>query len=524
MWNNDDLSVLLTAMRQTIDSDNNATVALVPGTEGRVDGLANYVLENEPFEKDVEHYALTVEWDAGFADFISATSHADTRTYLRNDVSYVFGELPVAFGLPEPGKSYLEQTLELDQFTQEFRLQSKSGGALEWLLGAFYTKEDGDNHQFIPLTQLDGSPLPDLLADYRVLGELFIPSTYEETAVFANGSFKFNDWFKLGGGVRFSKNDQEFVQDVTQGLLLINGTFPNSSSEDVFTWSITPQFQITPDTMVYAKAATGYQPGGPNVVAQGLPSQVDSSMLTSYELGLKTAFADQRVLLDLTAYQIDWEDIQVAAQVNGVSGLVNGGEATSRGIEASVVFRPFDGVTLGFNAAYNDAEIDEDFPLITATQVVDEEGTTVRADVNTGLAGDRMPYVPELTWSATADWYVPLTNGWGMNVGGGFRWVDERTNATTFREVDYIVNPPPVTEFGRVVTVPLVIDSYGALDLYASVSNEHWTLRTYVKNATDEHAYTLMDDVTGEFLGGTHHTSASPLQPRMIGFEVDYRF
>jgi len=312
------------------------------------------------------------------------------------------------------------------------------------------------------------------LADYRVLGELFIPSTYEETAVFANGSFKFNDWFKLGGGVRFSKNDQEFVQDVTQGLLLINGTFPNSSSEDVFTWSITPQFQITPDTMVYAKAATGYQPGGPNVVAQGLPSQVDSSMLTSYELGLKTAFADQRVLLDLTAYQIDWEDIQVAAQVNGVSGLVNGGEATSRGIEASVVFR--------------------------------------------------MPYVPELTWSATADWYVPLTNGWGMNVGGGFRWVDERTNATTFREVDYIVNPPPVTEFGRVVTVPLVIDSYGALDLYASVSNEHWTLRTYVKNATDEHAYTLMDDVTGEFLGGTHHTSASPLQPRMIGFEVDYRF
>ena len=35
-----------------------------------------------------------------------------------------------------------------------------------------------------------------------------------------------------------------------------------------------------------------------------------------------------------------------------------------------------------------------------------------------------MPYVPDLTWSATADWFVPLSNGWGMNVGGGFRWVD----------------------------------------------------------------------------------------------------
>ena len=72
--------------------------------------------------------------------------------------------------------------------------------------------------------------------------------------------------------------------------------------------------------------------------------------------------------------------------------------------------------------------------------------------------------------------------------------------------------------------MPLVIGSYGALDLYASVSNEHWTFRTYVKNATDERAYTLMDNVTSEVTGVTHHTAASPLQPRMIGFEVDYRF
>ena len=108
--------------------------------------------------------------------------------------------------------------------------------------------------------------------------------------------------------------------------------------------------------MVYAKASTGYQPGGPNVVAPGLPPQVDSSTLTSYELGLKTGFDDNRVLLDLVAYQIDWEDIQVASQVNGVSGLVNGGEATSRGLEASVQWRPVDGLTLGLNGAYNDAK------------------------------------------------------------------------------------------------------------------------------------------------------------------------
>lgn len=530
MWRNDALSVQFAAMRQTADSDNNATIALDPVTHDPVAGLSNYVVVDEPFEKDVDHYSLTVEWDAGFADFISATSYSDTDTLLRNDLTYVFGEYPLALLDLDPtlqaGSAYLEQSLGLKQFTQEFRLQSKTGEAFEWLVGAFYSDEDGDNHQFIPLNAIDGSPLPAPWNEaIGVIGELFIPSTYEETAVFANGSYKFNDWFKLGAGVRFSRNDQEFTQDVTRGFLLAVGTDQNTSSEDVFTWSITPQFQVTPDTMIYAKAATGYQPGGPNVVAPGLPPQVDSSMLTSYELGLKTGFADNRVLLDLTAYQIDWEDIQVASEVNGISGLVNGGEATSRGIEASLQWRPVDGLTLGLNGAYNDAEIDEDFPVIQAFDTVPGLGD-IRADVNTGLKGDRMPYVPDLTWSLTVDYYVPFGNdGWSMTVGGGYRWVDDRSNATTQREVIYLMDPAlGDVELMSTLTEPLVVDSYGAFDLYASIGNEHWTFRGYVKNATDERGYSLMDDVTSQITGETHHTAASPIQPRTIGLEVDYRF
>jgi outer membrane receptor protein involved in Fe transport len=522
MWENDAASVLFAAMRQTIDSDNNSIVALEPGTSARIAGLSNYVGRDEPFEKDVEHYSLTVDWDVGFADFVSATSYADTHTSVRNDLTYIFGEYPLLVGLP-PGSTYIQQTLDLTQFTQEFRLQSKEGSAFQWLLGAFYSDEDGDNHQFIPLLQMDGTPLPPPYdAALGVLGELFIPSTYEESALFANATYKFTDWFTLGGGVRFSKNDQEFTQDVTRGILLDVGTATNTSSEDVFTWSFTPQFQITPDTMAYVKASTGYQPGGPNIVAPGLPRQVDSSMLTSYEFGLKTAFAEQRVLLDLAVYKIDWEDIQVASQVNGISGLVNGGFATSKGIELSAQYRPFGGLTLGLNGSYNDSDIDQDFPVIQVPATIPGLGD-ILVDVNTGLAGDKMPYVPELTWAFTVDYYAMVTDGWSVGVGGGFRWVDERTNATTNREIIYLVNPP-VGEIQRTVTEPLIVDSYGALELYASLSNDHWTLRTYIKNATDERGYNLMGNVTSEVTGETHHVSATPIQPRTIGFEVDYRF
>ncbi|WP_202845440.1 TonB-dependent receptor [Luteimonas saliphila] len=524
-WEGEGSSVQFAAMRQEVESDDNAVMALDPLTRRPVSGLSNYIHVDEPFRKEIDHYSLTFDRDLGFADFISATSYADTHTAVRSDVTLSYGEYPLAFLAADPtleaGSSYLDNVLDMTQFTQEFRLQSKSGQRFEWLLGAFHSREKGDNYQYVALNQLDGSPLP---APWDgiigVLGELYIPSTFEETAVFANGSFAFTDRFKIGAGVRFSRNDQEFTQNVVAGVLLPIATQDNTSSEDVFTWSITPQFQLGPDSMVYAKASTGYQPGGPNVVSVGLPSAVDSSTLTSYELGWKSAFASRRVLLDLVAYQVDWEDIQVASLVNGVSGLVNGGEATSRGLEASLQWRPTPGLTLGLNGAYNDAVIDEDFPVIVVPLDPDLPGGVL--EINTGLKGDRMPYVPDLTVSATVDYYFSLRNGWSVGVGGGYRWVDDRTNATTEREVIAIAEPRTVLD--TTITEPLVIDGYGALDVYASLSNGAWTLRGYVKNAADKRAYSTMTDVTGALTGVTHHYAASPIQPRTVGLELDFRF
>ena len=523
-WEGGATSVQFAAMRQEVDSDNNSVIAVDPATYRPLAGLSNRIYVDEPFRKEVDHYAFTIEHDLGYADLVAASSYADTYTATRGDVTLSYGEYPLAFldadPTLEPGSAYIDNNLGLTQFTQEVRLQSKSGERFEWLLGGFYSNEDGDNYQYVALNRLDGAPLPAPWNDIiGVLGELVIPSSYEETAVFANASYRFTDRFKLGAGVRFSRNDQEFEQNVVGGVLIPLGVQDNTSREDVFTWSLTPQFQVTPDQMVYAKASTGYQPGGPNVVAVGLPSAVDSSTLTSYELGWKAAFG-RRVQLDVVAYQIDWEDIQVASQVNGVSGLVNGGRATSRGLEASALWRPLRGLTLGFNGAYNDASLDEDFPAIVVPLGDALPGGVM--EINTGLAGDRMPYVPDLTLSATVDYTLALANGWSVGLGGGYRWVDDRTNATTEREVLAIAEPRTVLD--TTITAPLRLDSYGALDLYASLSDGAWTLRGYVRNAADKRACSSITDVTGALTGTTHHLAATPIQPRMFGLEFDYRF
>jgi outer membrane receptor protein involved in Fe transport len=386
------------------------------------------------------------------------------------------------------------------------------------MAGVFYTKEDATQSQVAKLYQLDGSPLPtpyDALAG--TLAVISIPSTYKEGAFFANGSYKFNDVFKIDAGVRYAENDQDFSQIVSEGVLAPLGEVHNSSSEDVFTWSVSPQLKLTEDAMLYARVATGYQPGGPNVLVQGLPSQVDSSTLTNYELGLKSQLFDDRVTFDLTGFYIAWDDIQVASVVNGISGLVNAGKASSSGVELSTLFHATDNLDLGLNAAYTNAQLDEDYPVVSVPQ------GPMLVQITSGLKGDSLPYVPEWSWSGTADYTLPLSSGWAAHFGGAVRFVDEVENTTTnVQEIfDASTTPPSLLLSTR--TEPLRLEDYWTLDLNANVSNDNWTFRAYVKNVTDERAYQTINDATA-LSGGVVKLNAAVVQPRTFGIEVDYRF
>lgn len=519
VWDGDAFDLKLSALSQSIDSDNRAGVALDPVTEQPMFGdLVDRVWQPQPFTKDLDLYSLTMDWDLGWADFVSATGWSNTQSMYQIDSTIQFGEFAnLQLGLPEPGSSFVRYNLDLDKLTQEFRLTSKSGGRFEWLIGAFYTTEDAMQRQRVWLGQRDGSPLPAPLNDmFGTLAVIELPSDYKETALFANGAWRLSERFKIDAGVRQSRNEQTFSQNVPVGVLVPLGNSPGASKEDVFTWSLSPQFQLAEDVMVYARAATGYQPGGPNVALPGMPPSVDSSMLASYEIGMKSQFADKRVELDLAAFRIDWDDIQVASQFNGVGGLVNGGEATSKGIELSALFRATDDLRFGLNAAYTKAEVENDFEAT----VIPQPGFDVI--INSGLAGDRMPYVPELAWSATAEYAFEFGAAHGQ-VGAAFRSVGDRVTDTTERQ--RITAPgDPSTVLQEEVTAPVEVDSYRALDLYAGIGKGGWELRAYINNVSDERAYSSISPAASALTGGVVQLGAVPIQPRTFGIEFDYRF
>jgi outer membrane receptor protein involved in Fe transport len=485
LWKpNDDLSVRLQAIESKNDSDSNSVVALDPISLKPTYGDFkddNYVAQ--PYFKKVDYLNATVNWNLGFADFVSATSYSEQEQHSALDASLVYGVLFPLFGLPGPGISVVTYDLKLYKTTQEFRLQSKQDGPVEWLIGGFWTSENSKQNQAASAQFLDSSSIPGL----DPLAVIALPSTYKEYAFFGDLTYKFNTTFDVTGGMRYAHNKQTFEQ-INSGALTGTGTASGNSAEDVLTWSFSPRMHLSPDQMLYMRIATGYQPGGPNVSTPGVPQSVNASRLTNYELGWKAMFDDNRWMLDIAAYDIEWTDIQVSAAANGLAYLANGGTARSSGMEFSTLYSPIAGLRLGLNGAYTDAKLTEDIPSLG------------------GVNGDRLPSIPKWSASATADYSWPVFNEWTGRVGGGYRYV-----GSTFSGLENTTGSYPQ-------------DSYGVFDLNADLSNDHWTFRLFAKNLADERVYTNLSALPNALTRVVNKVTGVPLAPRTIGIGFDYKF
>src|SRR5438128_4806175 len=309
LWQpNENIRLRFTALGQRIESDNNATVPLDPKNLDPLFGdLTNQIFVNEPYTKNVGLVAATLNLNFGWADLTSASAYLNTRTDQRLDVTLNLVDLPLLLGFtnPEIAGEYL--TLNFDKFTQELRFTSKQDGRFLWQLGAFYTYEHGHQDQHLFMKQMNGEAFPGLPDLFTAL----LPSTYKEGAAFANASFDFTDRFTLGAGLRFSRNQQSFSQ-IVSGILGLPMNLPGKSAETVFDYMVAPKFKLGKNQLLYARIATGYQPGGPNISLTGIRPTVKSSTVTSYEGGLKSGFFARRLLFDIAGYHISGPDLQVS--------------------------------------------------------------------------------------------------------------------------------------------------------------------------------------------------------------------
>lgn len=480
-----EFSVKLAGIWQSLDSDGNALYAADLTGQRLGDGRSFNNFVPESFDVDLDYYSATLDYDFGAATLTSATTYSKTQSAQVQDASYAFGVLfpLLTGGAVPPGITPFSLDLGLKKWTQELRLASPSGGRFEWLIGGFFTDETTSNAQLVRSFDMAGNPIPGL----DPLAIVGLPATYKEYAIFGNGTFKLSEQFEITGGLRWARNKQTFRQ-ISSGAIVPQADDPGTSAESVFTYSISPQFHINDDAMLYARLATGYRPGGPNVIVPNVPPTVDADRMKNYEVGLKADFADRLVSVDVALFLMDWTDIQVVRSFGGVSGGANGGKARSKGIEGSFAVRPSPGLTISATGSYTDAGLSEDVPEIS------------------GVKGDRLPAVPKFSGALRADYEFELGGGNKGSFGAGVRHASNRLS---------LVESDPLVAKAK---------AYTSVDLNASITvGDHWTLRAYARNLLDNQG----EMARSTFANGLNQPSflgISPLQPRTVGLALDLAY
>jgi len=487
LWKpNDDIKLKVSALHQSTDANDDGMILLDPTTQQPIYGdQKTGTILPQPFSNRLDFYSATLNWDLHWADFTSATSYSTSNVSMVSDDSATYGPLFPLFGYPA-GLSPFDLGLTTKKVTQEFRIASKPDDHIEWLVGAFYTREMSDNFQTSRALADDGSPLPGL--DPLLVGSG--PSTYKEGALFGDLTYKFTDSFDITGGLRYARNEQTYEQIVTGGVLVPLGNSYGHSAEDVLTWMLSPEYHLNDDSMLYVRAASGYRPGGPNFALPGVPPTVKADTLINYETGWKSLFFDKKVSIDFDIYDINWHNIQINATTpNGALGYTaNGGTATSRGAELSTAFMPIQGLRLGLNAAYTDAYLTQDAPSLD------------------GKSGDSIPGIPRFNWAFTTDYNFSFLDAWAGHVGGDYRWTGSRLSN---------VNSSPYTYREG---------SYGVLDFDADISKDIWKVQFYVKNLINAHPHLNINYLQNGATGDVAYLESAMLQPRTVGVEFDVQF
>lgn len=502
----DGFSIDLSAMRQKSNFYGTPQIRICPScSTGAFTGTPNFTpyfgdlkLNIAPSQRevDVKLYQGRVNLDLGFADLTSVSAWNEVESASDLDQTNTFRFLLGAFSAPTGSVSLINAD-KTEKFSQEVRLASKSDGALEWLVGAFYTRETISVDQILTVR-------PAATIAYTSLA----PSKFEEKAVFADVTYHFTPQFDVQVGARYSSNDQESGGVTTVATPAQRFFGPGSSdplaksSDNAFTWLVTPRYRISPDTMAYLRVATGYRPGGPNSAGvTGVPLSFGSDKVISYEAGLKGALPGLKATYEAAVFQIDWDDIQLLTTdvVSQLTYYTNGSTARSRGIELSGRWAPVRGLAIDAAGTYLDAKLTD--PL----------RAPAGASPIYGSKGDRLPGSAKLSGSLSAEYNWAIGEVYSAYVGGGLAYVGERY--AEFSNI--LVSATANTAYGSRVKLP----SYTTVDLRAGIYSNDWRFAAYIKNLGDKRGV-----VEATTRGGTSSPQAIFLQPRTIGVNVTRSF
>ena len=194
---------------------------------------------------------------------------------------------------------------------------------------------------------------------------------------------------------------------------------------DFVDWRAGLEFDIGPDSMLYAKVSTGHKSGGFNDSFNGstIPEAFSPEKLVVYEIGSRNSFDafGRRAIFNLTGFYYDYSDqvfqdltcinldeTQAPPVCNGYS-LVNRNIGASRiyGAEAELRLKLPAHYALDLNAAYLDTKVTEGVVADARAQDFDAGGQSPLVS----LVGNRLPLASKMNLSARLSQWFDIGSG-----------------------------------------------------------------------------------------------------------------
>ncbi|MFA5631252.1 MAG: TonB-dependent receptor [Porticoccaceae bacterium] len=295
------------------------------------------------------------------------------------------------------------------QFMQDFQLVSTLGDSpYSWIAGAMYIEDHSgyqNIRQIFPVLGVLMAGVPEVQVDGQI--------DTEAVAVYAQGSYDFNESLRATLGVRYSDEKKTMLRADTI-LPLFGMTFPTPGVPDARRWdAFTPHFsleyRLANDILLYGLIDRGFKSGTYNITDTTGANAVNPEKITAYQAGLKGRFFEHRVAAEFAAFYYDYSDLQ--AQVpdpnSGVTKLQNAASATLYGLDASLQAALSDRFGLQVSAALLHARYDDYIGLSQEPDLLNGGNEAVSRD----FSDNDMVRAPRYTLSASLDYRLPLSTG-----------------------------------------------------------------------------------------------------------------
>ncbi|MEQ8514857.1 MAG: TonB-dependent receptor [Chromatocurvus sp.] len=449
---------------------------------------SSLIAEGRP--STLDNYHLAIDYNIpGIASLLSATSYQKSATAVYTQGTGLAGlDVPV-FAEHDPWRTRF--------FTQEFRLVGDHPERVDWVAGAAFVDRSSLVRFNVRLPGL-ARELAQALPSETLISSV-IRQQSRELAVFGDLGYQASERWRLFGGARLFDTQVHYREPRRQvldleRLALQESSLANDNTDSGVTWRAGLSFSPDDNSMLYASVSKGYRIGqvNPNQAAAGnsapgeeIPESYEPDTTLNYEVGLKSGWFNQRLLLNLAAYRIDWDNIQidVSRPSDGLSFITNAGRAVSQGLELELASKPLPGVSADLAVTLQD----------TSIRSIDL-GEGLRAGAR---GGDTLPGSADFTIAGSLqyEWFT-----------GAGRQLYARLDA------QYVgASPAWFSGTAAASGAPIARNAaYTNVDFRVGLTARRWQLGFYIENLTSNEDQLLRN----YFAGGSR---VNTLRPRTIG-------